>query len=264
MKKTYIILGVLVILIAYKANIIKFISIEDSTLRDSEDGVKVNEINEKSIEVHNENNTVQFNDSLSKRLNYYIENQLDSKYTFDAELYRLYSQVLLSEKTFSLDLEIEEESKKEYYLNNIFCYEIKLMPKHFSFIDMDNDNVPEVVIEGDEIGGFVFVLRKYDGRIIGHKFSFRQMNNIKKDGSYCASGGAAYNGYYQLSFKDDSYLQYAIVRMDTEEDSKGELMAIYLIDEKKVEKEAFWEFWKVQENKEEPIWVEFELNKKDE
>jgi hypothetical protein len=236
MKKIHIIISIFLFWIACKDNIVKPDSIEKPIA-----------------------NTIQ-SSSLSKSINEYIKNELDSDYILDDELYKMYRQVLLSEKTFSFNF-VVAESENEYYINNISYDGYEFIPHHFSFIDMNNDTVPEIVIEGT-IGmsaGFVLVLREYDGRIIGHEFSHRQMSDIKKDGTYHASGGASYNGYYQLSFNDDSYLQHNIVRMDTEEDSNGEYKQIYFIFEKQVEEKDFWKLWEVQKNKEEPRWINFEL-----
>ncbi|WP_113672173.1 hypothetical protein [Vallitalea guaymasensis] len=268
MKKIFIILSIFLILVAWKGNIINTSSVEDSPSTNSIIEKEKGEVNEtshieKSIEKPIQNNN-SASSSLSQRINDYIENNLDSEY-FDAELCKIYRQVLLSEMPFSFKF-IVAESENEYYLNDISYDEYKFIPNHFSFIDMNNDKVPEIVIEGsiDKSAGFVLVLREYDGRVIGHEFSHRQMSDIKRDGTYHASGGAAYNGYYQLSFNEDSYSQHNIVRMDAEEDSNGELKTIYFISEKQVEEKAFWELWEVQKNKEKPIWVDFELKKEDE
>ncbi len=220
-------------------------------------------------------NTITDNDEdtkedLGTRIDDYIENQLDAEYDLNESLLKLYKQVLLSEIPFSFSF-VDADSIDEYFVDDISSDDYKLIPHHFSFLDMNNDKVPEIIIEGVRVlseglivnAGFVLVLREFNGMIIGHKFSHRQMSDIKIDGTYHSSSGAAYNGYYQLSFYDDSYTQLDLIRMDTDEDSEGTYQPIFFIDQEQVEEEVFWEHWEVQENKDEAFWIEFGLDTTD-
>lgn len=231
MKKAYLRLSIIVIMIVLSGNITNISSLE------------------KSIQPYCDLSRDGINDSLEKRLD--VEN-------IDDDLYKLYKEVLVSQKPFTFEL-VVAEGEKEYYLNDISYEEYKYLPQHFSLIDMNKDTIPEIVIEGT-VGmsaGFVLVLREYDGKIIGHDFSHRQMSDIKIDGTYHSSGGAAYNGYYYLSFERDSYIENNIVKMDLEEDSNGEYKQIYLIDDRKVSEDKFNEAWGFEEKKKAPEWIDF-------
>lgn len=261
MKKIFITLASLIILAGCTKNDSNLTSSDVNLIvKDSIDETRLIESEETIINTTANNNEDTEND-LGTRIDEYIENQLDGEYDCNENLLKLYKQVLLSEIPFSFHF-VVADSIDEYYINNISYDEYKFIPHHFSFIDMNNDKVPEIVIEGaiGQSAGFVLVLREYNGMMIGHEFSHRQMNDIKKDGTYLASGGAAYNGYYQISFNDDSYTQLNILRMDTDEDSKGNHKPIFFIGQEQVAEKVFWEHWEVQQNKDDAFWVEFELD----
>lgn len=201
------------------------------------------------------NDESQLKCNLSNNIEDSIDNQLGLS-EINSSLYKSYKEVLLSKKTFSFSF-VVAEGEQEYYINDISYEEYRFIPEHFSFVDMNKDEVPEIVIEGTlGMAGFVLVLRQYDGRMIGHEFSHRQMSDIKNDGTYLASGGAAYNGYYYLSFNEDSYIQNNVVRMDTEE-ADGNYTQIYFRDEVRIEEEEFKTLWQLQQNKDKPEWIDF-------
>ncbi|MBI9015002.1 MAG: hypothetical protein JEZ08_22415 [Clostridiales bacterium] len=206
------------------------------------------------------NVNVEYEKSLSERIDEYFLSVVEPEWVFSDELRNQYKQLLLSEIPFTWKDEYDILTG-EYVINDISFDDVKLTMNNFCLLDMNNDKVPELVIQGEvsKLSGFVFILREFNGHIIGHEFSHRQMSDIKSNGSYHASGGAAHNGYYQLSFKEDSYDQIEIVRMCDEKDTEGNYKPIFFIGLDQVEEEAFWEFWKTQSNFEEATWVEFGL-----
>lgn len=82
------------------------------------------------------------------------------------------------------------------------------VPK-FTVVDMDGDGVNEVVLwlrvnETSDYG--TMVLRYQEGKIWGHTFAYRQLCNLRLDGTFDYSGGADNDGSARLVFtKFDCY-----------------------------------------------------------
>ena len=71
----------------------------------------------------------------------------------------------------------------------------------FAIIDMDGNGIPEVIIEYFQFGNrIVFYYEK--GEVYGIEFSYRGLNELKKDGTYLSSGGAFYTEINKLQFFD--------------------------------------------------------------
>ena len=92
------------------------------------------------------------------------------------------------------------------------------VPK-FTVVDMDGDGVNEVVlwlrVNGTSDYG-TMVLRYQDGKIWGHTFAYRQLCNLRVNGTFDYSGGADYDGSARLVFtKFDCYAEDVAVPEET-------------------------------------------------
>ena len=74
--------------------------------------------------------------------------------------------------------------------------------EQFAVVDMDGNGVPEVVIELSRDGERI-VFHYKDGKIYGFGFSYRGMNESKKDGTFTGSSGADSSSIDRLEFLDD-------------------------------------------------------------
>ncbi len=110
----------------------------------------------------------------------------------------LLSTVLNSEKTF-----IAEDGTavllKNYFVGN---GERLANPTQFVFVDFDDDNIEEMVINISDLGYFL-VLRVDEAGVYGYEFSARTLNSLKTDGSFSGSNGAASTFYCRLSFENN-------------------------------------------------------------
>ncbi len=195
---------------------------------------------------------------LSRRINEYF----DSLYlnAGDDIILDKYKKILLSQVSFAFQF-VVADGEKSYFLNSIAYDGYWMKPIRFSLIDMNHDLIPELIVEGSlGAADFVLVIREVEEKMIAHEFSHRQMYDLKKDGSFGASGGAAHIGYFKLEFDNSKYNIHRIAETDTGEDTDGNLIPIFYIGETLVDENEFWEFWESLRNKEEAEWIYFELN----
>ncbi len=59
----------------------------------------------------------------------------------------------------------------------------------FAVVDLDRDGTAEVVYRRSDYRGYI-VMHLYYGGVCGHELNYREMISLKRDGSFCGSGGA--------------------------------------------------------------------------
>ncbi|MFL0268812.1 hypothetical protein [Candidatus Clostridium radicumherbarum] len=154
------------------------------------------------------------------------------------------------------------DNKKNLYLNdfltNIEIYGTIFKVTHFTVLDMDSDNKPEVVLElsvGNE-PQFYEILHYMNGIVYGYLIVYRGLEELKADGTFRFSNGAADNGWGKLSFEANA------PKTDTlgySKSSQGDanLTISYFINNKPVTKESFDSFANEQSGKKAAVWYEF-------
>lgn len=193
---------------------------------------------------------------LSKRINEFFESYLVHIESSKQQILQKYKDVLISQISFVFKY-VVAEGEKSYFLDDIAYDGYWMKPIRFSLVDMDGDLTPELIVECSlGAAGFVLVIREFEDEMIAHEFSHRQMYDLKKDGTFGASGGAAYSGYFELEFDNSTYYINRIAETDTD----GNLIPIFYIGETLTEEDEFWEFWESLRNKEEAEWFYFDLN----
>lgn len=193
---------------------------------------------------------------LSSKIDSYFE-----KLQYDkSELLDKYRSVLMSEVPLSFEY-VVANGIEEFMLENISYDGYWLKPMRFSLLDMDQDSIPELIVQG-ELGaaGFTLIIREVDGKMIAHEFSHRQMYDLKSDGSFGATGGAAYSGYFYLMFDKLEYTINRIAETDTEKDEEGNLKSIFYVGETLTDEDEFWDFWNTLMRKEPALWEYFGMN----
>lgn len=123
----------------------------------------------------------------------------------------------------------------------------------YVIIDLDLDNVPEVVLwlieNGQSDYGFLVLRHENDG-ISGYSFSYRQIINLKNDGTFNYSGGVADTGCARLNFTGNGWEYKKICNVTESEDA-----VIFFCDGKEVSQEVYWETFEAQNSKEEAEWI---------
>lgn len=88
----------------------------------------------------------------------------------------------------------------------------KVSLSSYTLADLDADNIPElllgIVFNGEYAYG-TLVLHCNDG-VTGYDFTYRQLMDVKADGTFRYSGGAADNGIARLRFTEDGW-EYVIL-----------------------------------------------------
>ncbi len=154
------------------------------------------------------------------------------------------------------------DNKKNLYLNDFLTnkeiYEPIFKATHFTVLDMDGDKVPEVVLElsvGDN-PQFYEVLHYMNGVVYGYLIVYRGLEELKADGTFCFSSGAADNGWGKLRFESNAF-KTDILGYSKSSQGDTNLTISYFINNKPVTKESFDSFMNEQSGKKGAVWYEF-------
>lgn len=174
----------------------------------------------------------------------------------DDSLLNIYKGILISQLSFNDENGYTQ--LKNVYLNGMKVEDIPLECHRFSLIDMNQDQIPELVLEVSVGGGadFVLVLHLQNGGIFCHWYSNRQMQLIKIDGTYLGSGGAG-TFYICQEWFDKSKNTTRYLASHEYAGADNQAIYEYFINEKEVNKEEFDAFMDAFNNKEDAVWCEF-------
>lgn len=75
---------------------------------------------------------------------------------------------------------------------------------NFAVVDLDGNTIPEVILEVEEYFGYI-ILSYQDGRIIGNAKPYRGFGDLKKEGLFYSSSGAAYGQINRLYFLGENW-----------------------------------------------------------
>lgn len=157
------------------------------------------------------------------------------------------------------------DNKKNLYLNDFLTnkeiYGTTFKVTHFTVLDMDGDKAPEVVLElsvGDE-PEFYEVLHYINGIVYGYLIVYRGLEELKSDGTFHFSSGAADNGWGKLRFESSDF-KTDILGYSKSSQGDVNLTISYFINNKPVTKESFDSFTNEQSRKKDAVWYEFSQN----
>ena len=125
----------------------------------------------------------------------------------------------------------------------------------YAIIDLDQDNVPEIVlgITENEQSDFGFLVLRYENdSVVGYDFTYRQMIDLKKDGTFGYLGGVADTGYARLNFTGNSWEYIKICNVTETADT-----VMFFCNGQAVSEEAYWETVAEQDSKEEVEWLTY-------
>ena len=106
------------------------------------------------------------------------------------------------------------QGKKNYIneLNKQTTFDASNKSIKYAILDMDEDEKDEMVIQIDEED--YLILNLEDDVVYGFEVVLRGLLNLKTDGSYMASGGAASNGILKSSFSKNKRIETVLAQSD--------------------------------------------------
>ena len=109
------------------------------------------------------------------------------------------------------------EGKRNYIseLNTQVTFDASSKSIKYAILDMDEDEKDEMVIQIDEED--YLILNLEDDVVYGFEVVLRGLLNLKTDGSYMASGGAASNGILKSSFSKNKRIETVLAQSDINE-----------------------------------------------
>lgn len=131
----------------------------------------------------------------------------------------------------------------------------------YTLADLDEDRIPELIlwITIDEHTDYGFLVIRYDGNggAVGYGFTYRQMIDLKKDGTFGYSGGVADSGYAKLTFIEYRWEYNKLGNIE----ENGENSAIFFWGGKTVSQDEYWSYVEGQDAKENAEWVAYPSDK---
>lgn len=152
------------------------------------------------------------------------------------------------------------DNKKKLYLNDFLnnkeIYETIFKLTNFTVLNVDDDKV--VVLElsiGDE-PEFYEVFHYTNGTVYGYLIEYRGLEELKVDGTFLYSSGAADNGVGKLNFNED-VLETDILGYSSSSQGNDNLIISYFINNKLATKDSYDSFLNEQLGKNDVEWFEF-------
>lgn len=192
----------------------------------------VNDKSENYENVSDETETVDLNEMDNEEQHSATENEVegDEKSPLSAE--DNYKAVLLNNGDFiSTDMQ-----NKKMNLTNIKEVvtddeSITVAATKFAVMDLDNDGQNEIVlwiqINGVSDYGFE-ILRYQEGVVYGYTLQYREFMDLKTDGTFTFSEGAADSGIGKLSFSENGYVIDKLYYSESQYNSNNELEVQYI------------------------------------
>ena len=140
---------------------------------------------------------------------------------------------------------------------------ITVSSTRFASVDVDGDGENEVVLwlQINNASDYGFeILHNINGEIYGYTLQYRTFMNLKKDGTFLFSGGAADSGIGKLSFSETGYSVNTQVYSQSGYDSNNELTIQYFINDESCSEDEFNESLGEQDQKPDVEWVDMSEN----
>ena len=122
------------------------------------------------------------------------------------EVNLIFNQILFGNSYFKVE-GVDEEVTIEDYCNT-WGPSSTTHISQYGFADLDYDKEPELILrlaENDSTDLGMLVIRYDNNRAIGYEFTYRQMIDLKADGTFAYSGGTNDTGYAKLRFSEGSW-----------------------------------------------------------
>ena len=118
-------------------------------------------------------------------------------------------RVLNSEQSFAVkawsDGKQEQKNLNNFTFGTEYAALNVFVPAQYSFVDMDGDGVRELVVLSAKMD-FFLVLRYNGGQVTGYMVPYRGLMQLRTDGRFWSSGGAALSVIGRMSFDGPEYI----------------------------------------------------------
>ena len=162
---------------------------------------------------------------------------------------------ILSGESGFLDKDLAEGVTIEQYCDSFGATsEVNVSITKYTTADVDSDGIPELLlwITINDINDYGVLVLRYDGGVTGYTFAYRQMADIKTDGTFHYSGGASNHGTARLKFGDFGW-EYVIIGGVEETDS----VTSFYWNGEPVAEDVFWVCFEAQSAKENVQWYPY-------
>lgn len=133
----------------------------------------------------------------------------------------------------------------------------------FAMIDIDGDGEDEVVLllQINGISDYGFEILHYrNGEIYGYTLPYRAFMNLKTDGTFLFSGGAADYGIGKMTFSETGYSVRALAYSQSGYDENNELTIQYFVNDESCSEDEFNDVISGQEQKADVEWYDLSEN----
>lgn len=170
----------------------------------------------------------------------------------------LYQNILLGTGTF-----FSTDAGKDLTISRDELYQIiseDLVPteaEKFSLIDLDNDGADELILQlnvNRAPESAYEILRYQDGRVYGYTKWPREITDLKSDGTFFFSGGAANTGIGSLRFDADGCTTDTLTYTEMSFDSDNNQIFSYTVNGQNSNADAFQAALDAQEQKTGAVW----------
>ena len=130
----------------------------------------------------------------------------------------------------------------------------------FAIVDLDGDGISEVILwlKVNENDSFGFeILRQQSGQIYGYTIYYKSFMDLKRDGTFSFSGGAADSGFGTISFSDKVYTINEITYSQSAYDANNELTTSYCVNGQDASENDYLAAVEEQNGKESVLWYDF-------
>lgn len=168
-----------------------------------------------------------------------------------------FESILSGEDGF-LDRDLAEGVTIEEYCKSFgAASEVNVSITKYTTADVDADGIPELLlwITINDINDYGVLVLRYDRDVTGYTFAYRQMADIKTDGTFHYSGGASNHGTARLKFGDFGW-EYVIIGGVEETDS----VTSFYWNGEPVAEDVFWVCFEAQSQKENAEWHPYPSN----
>ncbi len=133
----------------------------------------------------------------------------------------------------------------------------------FTVMDIDGDGEDEAVLwlQINNISDYGFEILHYqNGEIYGYTLQYRAFMNLKTDGTFLFSGGAADSGIGKMTFSETGYSVNTQVYSQSGYDTNNELNVQYFINDESCSEDEFNDILSGQEQKADVEWYDLSEN----
>lgn len=133
----------------------------------------------------------------------------------------------------------------------------------FTIMDIDGDGKDEAVLwlQINNISDYVFEILHYqNGEIYGYTLHYRAFMNLKTDGTFLFSSGAADSGIGKMTFSETGYSVRAMAYSQSGYDENNELTIQYFVNDEPCSEDEFNDVISGQEQKADVEWYDLSEN----